>query len=286
MNAALGRTIQIFLPTGAPRGIRIAELTTRTVQAVLIPQSELLQAKQRPELDQIAVYFLFGEQEEQAKPIVYIGQSEDVRARLDRHNAEKDFWRTAVLGVSKTQAFTPAHIRWLEWYCDRTAKETGRFLLDNVVTPREPFITEPMRADLLDAFDTLSILLTALGYPLFEPVAIAPDQEWFTVKGPDAFGTGTLTVDGFLVKKGSICRRHIMESAGEACSGQRSKLIESGILSERDENQLIFLQDYEFETPSGAAQIVLGRSANGWVEWKDAEGRTLHARKRATDPLS
>jgi len=28
-----GRTIQIFLPFGSPRGIKIAEITNRTVQA-------------------------------------------------------------------------------------------------------------------------------------------------------------------------------------------------------------------------------------------------------------
>ena len=60
MSNPQAKTLQIFLPTGEPRGIRIAELTTRIVQAVLIPRSELATAKGRPELDQPAVYFLFG----------------------------------------------------------------------------------------------------------------------------------------------------------------------------------------------------------------------------------
>jgi hypothetical protein len=77
------KTIQIFLPSGEPRGIRIAEWTTRIVQAVLIPRSELAAAKTRPELDQVAVYLLIGEWEEAAKPIAYIGQTEDVRKRLE-----------------------------------------------------------------------------------------------------------------------------------------------------------------------------------------------------------
>ncbi len=64
MTTPQAKTIQIFLPTGEPRGIRIAELTTRIVQAVLIPRSELAEAKARPELDHVAVYFLFGDSEE------------------------------------------------------------------------------------------------------------------------------------------------------------------------------------------------------------------------------
>jgi hypothetical protein len=36
-----------------------------------------------------------------------------------------------------------------------------------------------------------------------------------------------------------------------------------------------FSQDYVFTSPCTAAAVVLGRSANGRIEWKDARGRTL-----------
>ncbi len=35
------QTIQCFLPQGEPRGIRIAEITTRIVQAVYVPRNKL-----------------------------------------------------------------------------------------------------------------------------------------------------------------------------------------------------------------------------------------------------
>ncbi|MCA9088796.1 MAG: GIY-YIG nuclease family protein [Planctomycetaceae bacterium] len=281
MNQTLGRTIQIYLPTCEPQGVRIAELTTRTVQAILIPQNQLKEARKRPELDQVAVYFLFGESEEQAKPLVYIGQTEDVRARLDRHNSEKDFWRTAVVVNSKTQAFTPAHIRWLEWYCCARGKEIGRFRLENTQNPREPFVTEPLRSDCLDAYQNLGVLLTALGYPLFEPLRQPQQREWFTLKGRDAEGAGALIDEGFLVRKGSLCRREIAESALATASSMRKRLMEGGVLVDHSDSQYVFSQDYLFDTPSGAALVILGRSANGWQEWKDSQGRTLHDVKRA-----
>lgn len=34
-------------------------------------------------------------------------------------------------------------------------------------------------------------------------------------------------------------------------------------------------QDYTFNSPSTAAGVLLGRSANGRIEWSDAQGRTL-----------
>ncbi len=280
-----GRTIQIYLPSGEPRGIRMAEITTRTVQTILIPQGQLRHAKNRPELDQVAVYFLFGEPDEDALPLCYIGQTEDVSTRLDRHSAEKDFWNTAVVAISKTQSFTPAHIRWLEWHCVRQATAAGRFQLDNSQNPREPFVTEPLQDDCLDAFETLSILLTALGFPLFEPLVASPAEEAFVVKGPDAEGKGVLTDEGFLVRKGSLCRKQITESAKTTVEAARNRLFASGVLQEHNDTQLIFASDHLFRTPSGAAIVVLGRSVNGWAEWKTEDGKTLHEVKRA-EPMS
>ena len=55
-----GKTIQIYIPDGSPRGIRIAEITSRTVQAILIPRSNLEDAFARDELNSVGVYFLIG----------------------------------------------------------------------------------------------------------------------------------------------------------------------------------------------------------------------------------
>ena len=213
MTTKLAKTIQIFLPSGEPRGIRIAEFTNRTVQAILIPRSDLTEAKERHELDHVAVYFLFGESEESAKPIVYIGQTEGVRKRLDFHNSTKDFWKTAVLGISRTQTFTQAHIRYLEWYCIERAKEVGRYMLENDQNPSKPFVPEPMEADLLDGFDTLKTLLSTLGYPLFEPLVKSESSEQFFLKGKDAEAVGELVEDGFVVRAGAIVRKDVVPSA-------------------------------------------------------------------------
>jgi hypothetical protein len=43
---------------------------------------------------------------------------------------------------------------------------------------------------------------------------------------------------------------------------------------------LVFTRDHLFASPSMAAMALMGRSANGWVEWKAANGRTLDELKR------
>ncbi len=54
----------------------------------------------------------------------------------------------------------------------------------------------------------------------------------------------------------------------------RHELIGNGVLALVD-GLYRFTQDYSFSSPSMAAAVVLGRSANGRIEWKDAQGRTL-----------
>ena len=42
-----------------------------------------------------------------------------------------------------------------------------------------------------------------------------------------------------------------------------------------DSDKLILSSDKTFSSVSTAASFCLGRSANGWTEWKDEDGNTL-----------
>jgi hypothetical protein len=83
------QTIQIYLPSGDPAGIRIASLTTRTVRVFDIPRSLLSEFLKRPESVQVGLYFLFGAVESDERPEAYIGQSGNVGVRLQQHTASK-----------------------------------------------------------------------------------------------------------------------------------------------------------------------------------------------------
>jgi hypothetical protein len=54
----------------------------------------------------------------------------------------------------------------------------------------------------------------------------------------------------------------------------RQELIGNGVLAMQG-GLYLFTQDYSFSAPSTAAGVVLGRIANGRIEWKAADGRTL-----------
>lgn len=51
----------------------------------------------------------------------------------------------------------------------------------------------------------------------------------------------------------------------------------------KEGNVYLFTSNHIFSSPSAAAAVVLGRSANGWIEWKYQDGNTLDAVKRQND---
>jgi hypothetical protein len=275
----IGKTIQIFLPDGNPRSIKIAEITSRTVQAILIPRAKLEEASERKELKNVSIYFLIGSSNEESKSLLYIGEAEDCLTRLKQQNKNKDFWNVAIAIISKTQYFTKTHIKYLESYCFSEAEKASRYKLENNTIPNMPFISESMKADLIDNFDTIKTLVATLGYPIFDQIRKPQRRDLLFCKGKDAYATGEYTEDGLIVFEGSKCNLKETQSAGPYVKNWREKLIENGILVQ-DSNILKFLSDHIFSSPSTAAAVVLARRANGWTEWKYKDGKTLDEVKR------
>ena len=98
-------------------------------------------------------------------------------------------------------------------------------------------------------------------------------EEEYELIGPEANGKGLYLENGFLVKADSLARRETAPS-GKSISSVHQRLIEEGVLVEHGK-QLRFLKDHLFKSPSGAAAAVFGRTANGWISWKRADGLTL-----------
>jgi hypothetical protein len=277
---ASAKTIQIFLPDGDARSIRIAEITSRTVRAVQIPRAKLKDAEARPEINCVGLYYLIGDPEGTSSPRVYVGEAEDLCSRLKQHAVGKDFWSTLVAVSSKTQSFTKAHAKYLEWLSYDQARKAGRFQLVNGTTPTKPFVSEALEADLLDNFDTMRVLLSTLGYPLFEEISSQQTtSKVFTCAAKGIVAKGALLVDGFVVFKGSAARLDETREGDSWVSNTRKALVSEGILAS-SKDQFLFTKDHLFGSPSTAAMAVLGRRANGWTAWKDDAGVTLDELER------
>lgn len=275
----LGKTIQIYIPDGNPRSVKIAEITSRTVQAILIPRSQLDYAASRDELNNVGIYFLIGNPDDEIEASLYVGEAEDCLTRLKQQNKAKDWWNVALAIVSKTKYFTRTHIKYLEWYCCLEAKKARRYRLDNSTVPTRPFVSEPIEADLLDNFDTIKTLVSTLGCPIFDQIKKPEAKDILICKSKEAYAKGQYTEDGLVVFAGSKCNLKETKTAGSSVVATRKKLINDGILIQ-DVNVYKFTSDHIFSSPSLAAATVLARSANGWTEWKYKNGKTLDEVKR------
>ncbi|MDO9165531.1 MAG: GIY-YIG nuclease family protein, partial [Rhodoferax sp.] len=196
------------------------------------------------------------------------------------------FWNRALVVISLTNSMTQTHALFLEWFAIQQATQAGRYSLENGNTGARPHTPAPLQADCHEIHETAATLLATLGQPIFEPLTNAPsargEKELFYCRGPGADGVGEYTAEGFVVLKGSQARLEFVASLQDtARSRNREKLVEEGILVKQSD-ALVFTRDHLFGSPSTAASIVMGRSANGWDTWKAANGKTLDELKRQT----
>ncbi|MEF2276861.1 DUF4357 domain-containing protein [Deinococcus sp. YIM 134068] len=62
----------------------------------------------------------------------------------------------------------------------------------------------------------------------------------------------------------------------EATQRRREKMLESGEIEEISDTLLRYVKDVEYTSPSSAANDISGASQNGWMAWRDSEGRPAH----------
>lgn len=270
------QTIQIFLPDGQPTSIREAEITNRLVKAILFPRNKMHEVSKREMVHFTGVYFLFGNSEDGAKPMVYIGEGENCFKRIQSHNRKKDFWTHCVIVSTKTNEYTKTDGKYLEYYCLESAGGVNRYKIDNDAGSKKPSISESREYDLQDNFNTLKILLSTLGYPLFESKRVESNSKvTYICKGKNAIAQGEMTDDGLVVYKGGKCTLEESPSAGKWITSMRKRLIDDNILKQED-GMLVFQTDHIFNSPSAAAGTILARRANGWSAWKNKSGVTIN----------
>lgn len=281
-----GRSIRLFLVDGTPNGLLTAEIMNWTGRVLTGPRSKLSELVQRPECGRTGIYFLVGpDPENSLRPLVYIGESDDVGTRLKQHNRPeekggKDFWEKVCLVTSKDQNLTKAHVKYLESLLIQSAGKIGRCRLINGTAHEYVNLPESDRADMAFFTKQVRTVLPVLGLDFLRDTAApsaakkaqaAPVEPaaTFTLKAPKRRieARAQEIDDEFYVLEGSFSRG---EWAGVDGGYQAlfQQLCEDGVLVEAERGLRRFTTDYAFSSPSAAAAVVLGRSANGRKEWK------------------
>jgi len=271
-------TIKLFLVHGDAKRLRTAELSNWTGKAVAGPRSELDGVLTRDEAGKSGVYFLSGTESESGKPAVYIGEAESIRERLRVH-LDKDFWNHVLFFISKDENLTKAHIRYLEGRLIEQAKAAGRAKVMNSQTGGSK-LPESDREDMEIFLQRIQQLMPVLGADALVPIGSTPTDHVerqllvCEIKGLKAIGH--LIPTGIVVLKGSqaVLKERASAHQWPYTLASRKRLIEDGTLVE-DGGHLPFTRDSEFTSPSAAATVVHGGSANGLIAWKNKDGKTL-----------
>lgn len=267
-------SIKIFCPEGSPSGLRIISKSHWDGCGVVCPRALLPEAKIRNEFLKTGVYVLVGPSEESDLPKIYVGEGDPVGPRLDTHNHDlnKDFWTWLIFFTATNGGLNKAHVQYLEARLIQYAKEAKRANVENQNVPQLPTLSEADRSDTESfLFDMMSIFPLA-GLNVFEKGMQIGNELVIDSKGITA--RGYETEEGFKVLQGSMATTSEVYSIPRYLFELRKELVKQNVLIQK-EGSMEFVQDYVFNSPSTASGVVLGRSANGRIEWKDYQGRTL-----------
>lgn len=281
-----GRSLELFFIDGRPDGRLTAEVFNWTGHLLMTPRTQIAQALARREAGYTGIYILLGEHE--GKPLVYIGEAEDISVRIRTHDAKKEWWTSAILVTTSANNLHKAHVKYLESRLVEEARAVGRVGLENGNTPPRSSLSESAQANMEGFLDTLLMILPALRIDMFlrktRPSVTAVSH---TVPGAAASlvfelssrrhglnATAGLENGEFVVQAGSMARATWTGVDDHAYSQLYAELRQMSILR-HDGANCTFAENYAFGSPSAAAAAVLGRSANGTVEWRlKSDGRT------------
>lgn len=286
MSSTIGRSLELYYIDGRPDGMLTAELFNWTGHVLMAPRTQIAQALARPEASYAGVYLLIGEQD--GEPRAYVGEGEDISARIRSHDVRKEWWTSAVLITAAANRLNKAHVRYLEARLIAEARSIGRVPLDNSTSPTLGALSEADVAKMEAFLENLFIVLPAVRVDMFirrarpfvprvEPEAALIADVAATPPGSPRFvletrkhalhATALLSEGEFIVEAGSTARRSWAGLPHHNYAGLHPELLRAGVLEPQGDH-CVFTQNYAFSSPSAAAAVIFGRAASGPQAWR------------------
>lgn len=268
----ISKKLEMIYHNGQPDGIRSIRRNLSTMTTYVIPRPLLSEAKNISGINRPGIYYLINEEDGNKIVQLYIGQTRNGIARLDDHNRSKDFWNKAIMFLAESKTFTLDMISGLEKFAIIKAQESKRYKIENNVVPKYE-IDEYDLAAVEEIYDEIQFIMATQGYKMNDAKSTLNESDilHITRNGITAFGI----YDGekFDVLEGSQINddkpAHL-----QRYNRQRKELLSQQSIINVD-GKYILKVTLDFKTPSGASDFVLGGSTNGWVEWKNKDGKTL-----------
>ena len=265
---------------------------TSLIEALLFPRTEisLISSLARDISDEeMAIYLLIGEPEP-GNLRVYVGQSRQIKGRLEDHCRKKRWWDKIVyfLHGSRT-GFSAEAANYLERLLFLKLKQANRAKLDNKKKPmaHEPNISLSDKLKFENFYNEIVELTKSLNFDIFDKIYNTEEESvlFYCYNSKGANATAYFRDNSIFVQRNSQCRLALTDSGEQSTyiAPMRTVLKNNGILK-LDRGKLIFTQEYKFDTPSAASSVILGTPSNGWNDWKDRDGKSLSSLFRDNNP--
>ena len=212
-------------------------------------------------------------------PQIYIGYADPIKERLNNHYANKGFWQEVFVCVDDGGGkLNIAHIQHLEARLISMAKAANLCVLDQN-TPQPPTLSKAVESYAENFLTQLIFVLRVLGVNIFEVSPTAAEEKsgakMFVLKSKGVTANGYQNSGEFVVLAKSEA---VIEIAPHALEGSidifRKSLESQGILK-AENGRLVFTKNYPFSSPSAAAGVIIGGSADGRLQWKNDKGKSI-----------
>ncbi|QDT21916.1 GIY-YIG nuclease family protein [Gimesia chilikensis] len=277
----MGRKLTIYMLDGSATGPKTIEIGNWSGKAIYCPRAKLKSLLSRQEFDSPGIYFLRGQSESyEFDESIYIGEAEELRARLKQHIADRDF-DSVICFLSKDEMLTKAHIKYLEARLISLSREANSSYVENSNTPKASRISEADISDMEYFIEQIRLILPTVGLNSLvvaaphsvQSVSTEDNDPTYRIKSKSLNATMVETDGAFVVKAGSQANISTSNSISEGWLKIRKKLLEAEVLKKQGK-YLVFTEDASFSSPSAASSVVLGRQAPGPVSWLNQDGIT------------
>jgi len=278
---SVGRKLTVFMLDGTATGPKTIEIGNWSGRAIFSPRASLKSLLQRSEFAAQGVYLLQSESDEDKyESAIYIGEAEELAARLRQHIADRDF-ESVVCFSSRDEGLTKAHIKYLEAKLIQLARDANTSHVENSNNPRGARLSEAEASDMDYFIEQIKLILPVVG--IRSLVVAAPHSgipipptiglREYSIKSKELKATMVESDKGFVVRTGSEAALNTSKSIALGWLNIRKKLLDAGVLKEVGD-RYVFSDDAIFSSPSAASSVILGRQAPGPVSWVLPDGRT------------
>ena len=269
---AISKKLETIYHNGQPDGIRSIRRHLSTMTTYVVPRPLLSEAKKLSGINRPGIYYLISENDDNKIAQIYIGQTRNGVGRLDDHNRSKDFWNKAIMFLADNKTFSLDMISGLEAFAINKAHESKRYKVENTVNPKYE-IDEYDLPLIEEVYEEIQFIMATQGYKMDNSKTTLNEADTLHTTRNGILAFGVYDGEHFEVLEGSEIDMNRKCHSTKMEKQRQTALANGDIVSVEGKYKLTV--SVSFTSPSSAGQFVLGGSINGWVEWKDKDGKTI-----------